>query len=364
MAGLFQQTLKGAVLLKRMDIIRGVEDALRKCLGDVPFLRSLDIRQEARGPMEHVDLIATLDLPREKVRLLVEVKSSGEPRLARQAVNQLVRYRDAFPGSYAVFAAPYISAESARICRADGVGFLDLAGNCFLSFGNVFISREGRPNPFSERRGLRSLFRPKAERVHRVLLETPGRAWRTTALAKEAGVSLGHISNVKRLLEDREYIRTGAEGLVLSEPLRLLAKWAQSYDSARSCARGFYTMKTVPEIEQGLAQACAEEGILYALTGFSAAARWAPAVKYPRVAAYVSGDIDTIVRRLDLKDVPTGANLTLLSPYDEGVYYGLKSVDGVRVVCPVQAYLDVHGQPARGQEAAEALLAREIRPRW
>jgi len=244
------------------------------------------------------------------------------------------------------------------------VGFLDLAGNCFLSFGNVFISREGRPNPFSERRGLRSLFRPKAERVHRVLLETPGKAWRTTALAKEAGVSLGHISNVRRLLEDREWVRTGAEGLVLSEPLRLLAEWAQSYDSARSRARGLYSMRTIPEIEQGLAHACAKEGILYALTGFSAAARWAPAVKYPRVMAYLSGDLDAVMRRMDLKDVPTGANVILLSPYDEGVYYGLKSVDEVQVVCPVQAYLDVHDQPARGQEAAEALLVKEIRPRW
>jgi hypothetical protein len=356
--------LKGVVLLKAVDIMGRVEDALRKCFADIPFLRSLDICQETRGSMEHLDLIATLELPRDKVRLLVQVKSKGEPRLARQAVNQLVRYRAAFPGSYAVFAAPYISAESARICSADGVGFLDLAGNCYLSFGNVFISREGRPNPFSGRRALRSLFRPRAERVHRVLLEAPGRAWRTTALAKEAGVSLGHISNVKRLLEDREWVRTGTEGLVLSKPLRLLAEWAQSYDFARSSARGLYTMKTIPEIEQGLARACAEEGILYALTGFSAAARWAPAVKHPRVAAYVSGDVEAIVHRLDLRDVPTGANVTLLSPYDEGVYYGLKSVDEVQVVCTVQAYLDVQGQPARGQEAAKALLAKEIRPRW
>jgi hypothetical protein len=364
MSTLFQQTLKGVNLMKMADLVGRVEDALRKCFGDIPFLRSLDFRQENRDSMEHLDLVATLDLPGEKVRLLVDVKSRGEPRLARQAVNQLVRYRDAFSGSYAVFAAPYISAESARICKADKVGFLDLAGNCFLSFGNVFISREGRPNPFSERRALRSLFRPKAERVHRVLLETPGKAWRTTALAKEAGVSLGHISNVKRLLEDREWIRAGAEGLVLSEPRRLLAEWAQSYDSARSYARGLYTMKTILEIEQGLAHACVKEGIRYALTGFSAAARWAPAVKYPRVVAYVSGDVEAIVRRLDLRDVPTGANVTLLSPYDEGVYYGVRSVDEVQVVCPVQAYLDVQGQAARGQEAAEALLVKEIRPRW
>jgi hypothetical protein len=66
--------------------------------------------------------------------------------------------------------APYISPVSAEICRKEGVGYLDLAGNCRLSFENVFIRREGIHNPFAVKRDLRSLYAAKSARVLRVLL--------------------------------------------------------------------------------------------------------------------------------------------------------------------------------------------------
>ena len=47
-----------------------------------------------------------------------------------------------------------------------------------------------------------------------------------------------------------------------------------------------------------------------------------------------------------------------------GVYYGAKDIDGVRVVSPVQVYLDLRGFRGRGEEAAVKLLDEVIRPRW
>ncbi len=47
-------------------------------------------------------------------------------------------------------------------------------------------------------------------------------------------------------------------------------------------------MKSIPEIESDLAKVCSEKNVEYALTGFSGAARFAPAVGYNRVMAYVS----------------------------------------------------------------------------
>jgi hypothetical protein len=80
--------------------------------------------------------------------------------------------------------------------------------------------------------------------------------------------------------------------------------------------------------------------------------------------AYVSILTDEILAELKLKEVTSGANVSLLIPYDEGVYYGSEVFDAVRVVSPIQLYLDLKGYRGRGEEAAEALLERVILPLW
>ena len=46
--------------------------------------------------------------------------------------------------------------------------------------------------------------------------------WKVADLAKKAGVSLGHVSNVRHALIDREWARSDPEGLILTEPDALL----------------------------------------------------------------------------------------------------------------------------------------------
>jgi hypothetical protein len=198
----------------------------------------------------------------------------------------------------------------------------------------------------------------------RVLLLNPKKIWKLQPLAQEAGVSLGQVYNVKRLLADREWIRTDEEGLRLVEPGTLLAEWSQNYTYRRNAARDFYSLDGPPEIESKLAIACRDEGIQYALTGFPAAARLAPMVRYQRVTAYVKGGPDDLVKSLGLKQVASGANVTLLSPYDDGVFYGATDVNGIQIVSPVQAYLDLIGFRGRGEEAATFLLEQVIQRQW
>jgi len=100
------------------------------------------------------------------------------------------------------------------------------------------------------------------------------------------------------------------------------------------------------------------------LTGFSGAARFAPAVRYQRVYAYVEGGEKDIPSLMDLKAVTSGANVILLAPYDKGVFYGACEIDGVQVVNPIQNYLDLKGIKGRGEEAANALFEKEILPQW
>ena len=60
----------------------------------------------------------------------------------------------------------------------------------------------------------------------------------------------------------------------------------------------------------------------------------------------------------------SGANIRIISPYDNGVYYGEKYVRGQTVVSAIQCYLDLKNEKARGEEAARALLEQVIKPEW
>jgi hypothetical protein len=294
----------------------------------------------------------------------VEANAYGQPRLAREAANALARYSKLIPKAYPVFAAPYISEKAAEVCEADGIGYIDLAGNCLLKFDGIYIERGGSPNPFSEKRELRSLFSPKATRVLRVLLDLPSRAWKLQDLAREAQVSLGQASNVKRLLGAKEWIRESREGLTLIEPERLLLEWAQSYSYRKNNPRDFFSLLDLSNLEASLAETCKKKGWRYAFTGFSAAARLAPAVRYSRAMMYFEGDIQALSAELNLKEVPSGPNLTVLAPYDEGILYGLKELGGYCLASPAQVYLDLASFRGRGEEAAEAILREVLKPKW
>lgn len=68
---------------------------------------------------------------------------------------------------------------------------------------------------------------------------------------------------------------------------------------------------------------------------------------------------------LGLKEVPSGANVTLLSPYDDGVFYGgAAEVDGLRIASPIQVYLDLIGYRGRGEEAATFVLEQVVEHTW
>lgn len=340
-------------------------EALRTCLADIPSIQVDQIQVEPAGYPARPDLLARLSLPDGQVVIVAEVECNGQPRVARQAVQQISSMTRLFPRSYGVFIAPYISPAAARICAQWDIGYIDLAGNCRLSFWPVYVRQEGNPNPFPAKRDLRSLYSPKAERILRVLLVNPKRTWKTQELADEAGVSIGQVANVKRLLDDREWIRTDRSGFGMADSEALMREWGQEYGFRRNTTFDFYMLGAISQMETRLAEVCTQQGIRYALTGFSGGARYAPAVRYERVTAYVeSGAIERVAAALELKKVTSGANLSLMVPYDEGVLYGSQDVGGQCVASPVQVYLDLTSLRGRGEEAAQAVLSGVIRPSW
>ena len=304
--------------------------------------------------------------------LVVEAKGNGQPRWARAAADALdrrLREREECDNTYGVFVAPYVSEVGAEVLRERGFGYLDLAGNGRLAFDGVYVERKGKPNRFSERSELRTLFSPKASRVLRVLLMRPHEPWRMAALAEEADVSLGLVAKVKPLLLDREWAADTSEGIVLTDPESALDAWAGVFRRQRSEVRDYYGFGSVRELEERIAASAEALGARYVLAEFSGAERLAPHVRYSRAAAYVEADaLEEVAKRAELRPVETGPNVRLFEPYDAGVFFGSEHARGAEggalVAHPVQLYLDLHKAKGRGEEAADFLCRQVLEPMW
>ena len=340
------------------------EEVLKNCLEEIPFLEILDISKEFNQKNVKVDIWVKLKTPSGYQDLAIEVKNIGEPRVIRETISRLKTYLDFVPKTYGVIIAPFIFSKSAAICREAGVGYLDFAGNCFISFQQIYIAKEGRPKTTQEERILKSLYYPKAERVLRVLLNNPNKVWQTQELANKAKVSLGMSSKVKKRLDTLGWIKSEAQGFRLTEWEELLKEWTSKYNFKKSKVYDFYSMESEPLIEQILNDYCKKNSIQFSLTLFSGAARVAPYTRINKVFAYVEKNIDQVQRETKLKPVSSGSNLTLLVPYDEGIYYGSKDYDNIKVVSPIQLYLDLNSYKGRGEEAAQFLYDQEIKPQW
>lgn len=295
--------------------------------------------------------------------LIAAICSPGHPRFIRVALDRLYRLAEKHPGAARMVIAPYISPQAATLCHRENAGYLDLSGNCRLSLGSVYLERTGSANAHLIRRDQRSLYSPKTTRVLRVLLVDIKESWRLKKLAEAAGVSIGQTHTVKQMLLEREWASYSIEdGLRLTQPELLLAGWAQRHTLRRGTVRNFISPHSIPEAEARIGTS----GIRYALTGFSAGTRildQAPA-GYARVMVY-SSETTRLAVKLDAKEVLSGGNVTILTPYDDGVWYETSvSADGLVIVSAVQAYLDILKSRGGGPEVARVLMQEVLLPKW
>ena len=191
-------------------------DAVRDLLDKVPNLEIVSVDCERYvGHRYAIDGRISLSHGGVNYALFIEVKSKGMPGIVRSAIYQLrdsmahlQQTNDADVGQRLIpmLVSPYLSPESRAICADHHVAYLDLFGNAHLAFDGVYIDRAVADKPKSESRALRSIFTPKAGAILRATLREPGRAWRVADLAKKANASLGHVSNVRKALLEREWI--------------------------------------------------------------------------------------------------------------------------------------------------------------
>ena len=122
----FSAMMKTELSVKETE--RALAGELRDVLAVVPTVevRSLDI--EGPGDAPRVDIIADVSIASRPVTILMEVKSSGQPRAIRSAVGQaLEAAANIGMKSIVLVGAPYMADAARRLCDEAGVN--DRASN-------------------------------------------------------------------------------------------------------------------------------------------------------------------------------------------------------------------------------------------
>jgi len=342
-------------------------EALRSLLAKIPILQVEGIAAEAVSGDWEPDLIARLRVDGRAHLLICEYKANGQPRHARSALLELRDYvAHRASGATPVFIAPYLSPAVRQLCEEKGVGYLDLEGNARIAFGGIFIERRVADKPAAEQRELKSLFRPKSAQVLRAMLREPDRAWRVTELSEISGVSLGHVSNVRSGLIDREWARASGDGLVLSKPDLLLDAWRDSYAEPPGERLRFYTPlhgSALEDAARGALRAEDDHGRA-AFASFSAAQWLSPYARTGTHYFFADGDgLRRLQAALKLAPVSKGENVVVTVPKDLGLLADtVEPAPGAVCTSPVQTYLDLCLAGERGAEAADHL--RQERLSW
>jgi hypothetical protein len=283
--------------------------------------------------------------------LVVEVKA----RLFPRDVLGLKRRLESAEGEAGLVMTEFLTPSAKRRLIEEDLNYLDLTGNIRLALSRpgLFVATDGAttdPNPAEK--GGRSLRGAKAGRVVRALCDFPP-PLAVSDLALKAGVDISYASRLLEWLAREGLVTRVSRGPVETiDRARMIRRWADDYSVLKSNeARSFLDPRGLSNLLRRLPTS----RIRYAVTGSLAANRLAP-IAPARLAMVYMDDPDDAATELNLTATETGANVMLLSPFDEIAFERTRTDDGVTYVAPSQAAVDLLTSPGRSPEEGEAVL--------
>lgn len=344
-------------------LVQLAQEQFRQIMADIPFVAEV-VYEIPAGNLQAWDLCAVVQFTDSDAELKfnIDVHFNGEKRFVNRFVQRASQYDN---DAYCLFVAPYISEESAKLLRDNYYSFLDLSGNCYILTRRIIIQNSGQPNRYAQHREKKNYFSKSASAasvVMRTMLDKPHSVWQVKLLSELTGKAIGTVSNVKRFLLDQDWIEETPQGFTLCNIKELLYAWAKEYPKKNSRTLEYYSLDPIPKIEAEIAFCNSIRDTNAVLGGFSAAARYAPTVRYKKVQVYVEQNaLDDFVRQLDLQPVSSGGNVIVTIPHDETPCMYARKINGDLVTSPVQTIIDLLGSSGRGEEAAEAIILKEFK---
>ena len=401
------------------DVESALVDGLRKQtpIKDLPGVAIENVRLQ---PKPGFDVAFEIRSGGQRILVFAEVKPDFSPRRLAEIAPWIQRLRSLREDVSIAVAAPSLSRQSQAFCIENGIDFLDLAGNVFISVpGKFTLQRTGMRDRSVEPATLAipvmNVFSGRASRVLRVLLEKPGE-WSVKSIADELtreserlarevpewqlnfSISMGTVSKAIASLDEQLWIRRLGAKIVVPEPARLLRQWAVKYKEryrwrlrdAVQVANPFGT--DISTIAVALRPSVP---VPFAASGAAAVADVAPWVEADVVDLFTPQPIPdqkTIalgMNNLDGKgsgdgtgfgagsgarrgagdgtgygDRTGGPPLRFIVPFDAGVFMYCRRKGAALEVSLIQAYLDLYARGGRDLKQAEHLLEQAIAPHW
>lgn len=370
--------MKRALLMKIEgdSLERALEKQLLKLFETLPGLASdCKVWRNPAAADKSFDIMGEMKLLRtgDKVELRVECKELPRPsQFPYVGLTNAFRSDGTRTIRVPVLAAPHISPRMAELCEKHGWSWFDLAGNCrFVVPGALYVERTGLAPVHERPKPKANLGTAASARVLRALLmaDPVQQRWTQTSLQKacKPSVSMGLVNKVVTYLREQAWLSLDDDGhFFVSDPLGLLQEWEKDYRYDRHRQLSYFTLLKGEELEYQLATLLNSEGkAAYAV--FSAAELEAPHVRQNKTWLYVNDaaldDFETMVKA---KRVDSGANLVVLIPEDDGVFYEnrFRLRRALGRTNPVQTWLDLKNAGGRGEEAAEAIWEQCLKPEW
>ena len=260
-----------------------------------------------------------------------------------------------------VVVVPFMGEVGRQLCNEAGVSWFDLSGNAQIVAPGLRVHVEGKPNAYKRPGRPSTVFAPRSSRIVRQLLIEPGRALHQRELARVAGLDEGFTSRIVHKLEADGLVERDAEGaLHVTNPDLLLDAWRETYDfSKHQILRGHVSSRTSEEGLREIVATFTKKKLRSAVTGLGAAWFMTQFAGFRVMTVYVAEEPSEVaLKAVGFRPEERGANTWLVVPTDAGVFDGAQEREGVLCVHPVQAYVDLKGQPERAEEAATELRKR------
>ncbi|RCK56941.1 hypothetical protein DTO57_13680 [Microbacterium sorbitolivorans] len=289
--------------------------------------------------------------------MAVETKRLVEPRDVPRLAERLHGALQAQQADIPLVAARYLSETARKRLKEAELSYVDATGNIYIHSERpaLFIGDRGaNHDPWrGPGRPRSTLNGAPAAQVVRALIDTRG-PWKMRSLITASEAATGSVYRVVDFLSS-EALVTRDDGLIhVPDWSQILRRWSRDYE--------FLHTNTVTRwiAPRGLDHALEKlrnssyEG--YAATGTIAASTWAEYAPTRSAMLFTQGVVET-AKLMGLRETDSGANVLLASPAFPALMRGASNrPDGIRVVAPAQAAVDLMTGPGRSPSEAEELL--------
>ncbi len=299
--------------------------------------------------------------------IFVEVRKDVSPRDVEALMGgPWKRWRKQMGNTPILLVAQYIGPRVRDLLKEEGVSFLDLTGNTWISLDNpgIYIEVPGAqrdPRATKPRRGLRGA---KVGAVVRVLVDAAP-PYTGSEIARVADVNEGYASRILETLSEEGLIERESFGPVTGVDWpALLRRRAKALDLFRSSgAYRFLARQGTRALLNEMAERQRDPSAT--ITGSFAAVRWAPVAAPALLVVYTMKPQD-LAEELTLLPTETGTDTVLIRPDNEVVFARATESEGLRWAAPSQVAIDCLAGNGRMPAEGEALVdwMREDEGRW